>query len=47
MKGNKIVLILTTLLFLAGFISLEVRGEEKQITIIYTNDLRGEIEPCG
>jgi len=47
MKSKKILLILTALLFLTGFTFLGVKGKEKQITIIYSNDLRGELESCG
>lgn len=46
MKINILVLILTGLMVFASAVP-GITGQEKRLTVIYTNNIGGEIEPCG
>lgn len=46
-KGIEFVLILVVLFLSMGLSLPRSEEKEKQLTIIYSNDLRGELESCG
>lgn len=44
---SKIYIPLLTLLLLSFITIVHAEERSSQFTVVYTNDIRGEIEPCG